>query len=96
MIFIVNDQNKDYSKIMDKEKFKHTLQVIDDIGEFPFRVKLLHKSTWWNELCAQTIEQFGLPGDRFTVSADSTAMTFLFKSEQDFLFFKLKWSEYEL
>ena len=82
---------------MDKEKFKHTLQVIDDIGEFPYRVTLVYKSTQWNEICAQTIEQFGLPGGRFTVSAKHGGiMTFLFKSEQDLLFFKLKWSEYEL
>ena len=81
---------------VDKEKFKQTLQVIDDIGEFPYRVTLAYKSTQWNELCAQTIEQFGLPGGRFTVSVNSRAMTFLFKSEQDLLFFKLKWSEYEL
>ncbi len=81
---------------VDKEKFKHTLQVIDDIGEFPYRVTLAYKSTQWNELCAQTIEQFGLPGGRFTVSVNARTMTFLFKSEQDLLFFKLKWSEYEL
>jgi hypothetical protein len=81
---------------MDKEKFKHTLQVIDDIGEFPYRVTLVYKHPQWNEICAQTIEQFGLPGGRFTVSVNSRAMTFLFKSEQDLLFFKLKWSEYEL
>jgi len=85
---------------MDKEKFKHTLQVINDIGEFPYRItlvyKLVYKHTQWNELCAQTIEQFGLSGDRFTTSSTISTMTFLFKSEQDFLFFKLKWSENEL
>ena len=81
---------------VDKEKFKHTLQVIDDIGKFPYRITLVYKNTQWNEICAQTIEQFGLPGDRFTVSVNSQVTTFLFKSEQDLLFFKLKWSEYEL
>jgi len=81
---------------VDKEKFKHTLQVIDDIPKFPYRMTIEYKDIGWNELCAQTIEQFGLPGDRFTTSTTTRTMTFLFKSEQDLLFFKLKWSEYEL
>jgi hypothetical protein len=81
---------------VDKEKFKHTLQVIDDIPKFPYRMTIEYKDIGWNELCAQTIEQFGLPGGRFTVSVNVPGtLTFLFKSEQDFLFFKLKWSEYE-
>jgi hypothetical protein len=81
---------------VDKEKFNHTLQVIDDIGEFPYCTILVYKRPQWKEICAQTIEQFGLPGNRFTVSINTVAMTFLFKTEQDLLFFKLKWSEYEL
>ena len=77
---------------MDKEKFEHTY----DTREFPYRITTAYKDFGWNELCAQTVEQFGLPGHRFTTSVNTRAMTFLFKSEQDFLFFKLKWSEYEL
>lgn len=78
---------------VDKEKFKHTY----DISEFPYRITIRYNYKQWNELCAQTVEQFGLPGNRFTVSSKHGGiMTFLFKSEQDLLFFKLKWSEYEL
>jgi hypothetical protein len=77
---------------MDKEKFEHTY----DISEFPYRITLGYNCKQWNELCAQTVEQFGLPGHRFTVTVSTKAIIFYFKSEQDFLFFKLKWSEYEL
>jgi len=69
--------------------------VFDDIPKFPYRMTIEYKDIGWDELCAQTIEQFGPPGARFTTSTTTRTMTFLFKSEQDFLFFKLKWSEYE-
>ena len=76
---------------VDKDDFNHTY----DVSEFPYRIRLGYNYKQWNELCAQTVEQFGLPGHRFTTSITARTMTFYFKSEQDFLFFKLKWSEYE-
>jgi hypothetical protein len=50
----------------------------------------------WNEMCAQVVEQFGLPGDRYVTEVGLLEMAFIFKSPQDLLLFKLKWSEYEL
>lgn len=50
----------------------------------------------WNEICAQLVEQFGLPGDRYMTSVGLFSMDFMFKNQQDLLLFKLKWSEYEL
>lgn len=38
---------------------------------------------WWNEACADVIEVFGLPGDRFTSHARMEFMEFYFKSEKD-------------
>jgi hypothetical protein len=50
----------------------------------------------WNEICAQVVEQFGLPGDRYITEVGLLEMAFIFKDPQDLLIFKLKWSEYEL
>ena len=50
----------------------------------------------WNEICAHVIEDFGLPGDRYITEVGLVEMAFIFKSPQDLVLFKLKWSEYEL
>lgn len=38
---------------------------------------------WWNETCAMVLEQFGLPGDRYTSHPNTDFMTFKFNTEQD-------------
>ena len=38
---------------------------------------------WWNEACADVIEVFGLPGDRFTSHPSVDKMDFYFKSKKD-------------
>jgi hypothetical protein len=38
---------------------------------------------WWNEACADIMEVFGLPGDRFTSHPTADYMDFYFKSEKD-------------
>ena len=50
----------------------------------------------WNEICAQVVEQFGLPGNRYITDVGLFDMSFTFQDQQDLLLFKLKWSEYEL
>jgi hypothetical protein len=67
--------------------------------DFPWRSRI----SWqpgdpmsWNEICSQVVEQFGLPGDRYITEVGLLDMAFIFKSPQDLLLFKLKWSEYEL
>ena len=49
----------------------------------------------WNEICAEVVEQFGLPGDRYITEVGIFDMAFIFRDQQDLLLFKLKWSEYE-
>ena len=44
----------------------------------------------WNEVCARAIEQFGLPGDRFTTHANIHYMDFVFKSNKDALMFAIE------
>lgn len=39
----------------------------------------------WNEICARVIENFGLPGDKYTTEVSNTCMTFYFKEPEDAL-----------
>jgi hypothetical protein len=48
---------------------------------------------WWNEVCAKIIEQFGLPGDRYTSHPTESNMKFIFKNEQDAFMCKILISE---
>lgn len=38
---------------------------------------------WWNETCADVLEVFGLPGQRFHYKPYPEYMTFTFKSKKD-------------
>ena len=49
--------------------------------------------TAWNEICAQGMEMFGLPGGRYITDANVTDMTWWFKDEHDALLMTLKFSE---
>ena len=46
----------------------------------------------WNEVCAWAIEYFGLPGDRFSTSANVDYMEFHFDSKHDALLMCLRWN----
>ena len=66
--------------------------------DLPWRSRIVWTSDselHWNEICAQVIEQFGLPGNRYFAEVGLLNMTVIFKNPQDLLLFKLKWSEYE-
>jgi hypothetical protein len=38
---------------------------------------------WWNEICADIMEVFGLPGNRYTSHPTPNYMDFHFKSQKD-------------
>lgn len=40
-------------------------------------------SYWWKEACADIMEVFGLPGDRYTSHPTADYIDFYFKSEKD-------------
>lgn len=46
----------------------------------------------WNDICIWAIEQFGLPGNRFTWHATESHMDFDFTDEKDAVHFMLRWS----
>ena len=48
--------------------------------------------TDWNETCAWALEQFGLPGDKFTTHPTEDYMDFVFKDERDSILFALRWA----
>jgi hypothetical protein len=47
----------------------------------------------WTEICAQGMEMFGLPGNRYVTDANVNDMTWWFRTEQDALLMTLKFSE---
>ena len=49
-------------------------------------------NTMWNEVCAWAIEYFGLPGHRFSTSANVEYMEFHFNSQKDALLMSLQWN----
>lgn len=49
-------------------------------------IRLLWKSQneyWWNEVCSDVVEVFGLPGDRFISHPTPEYMDFHFKTKKD-------------
>jgi hypothetical protein len=44
----------------------------------------------WNEILARTVEQFGLPGDRYMTNIDTDWMDWHFVNEQDSVVFMLE------
>ena len=48
---------------------------------------------YWDNLCAEAIELFGLPGDRYVTDISEQSMTWSFRSDKDAVLFRLKFSE---
>ena len=47
----------------------------------------------WNEICAQGMEMFGLPGNRYITDANVNDMTWWFRDQHDALLMTLKFGE---
>ena len=45
----------------------------------------------WNEICAWTIENYGLPGEKFVWYPSEDYMHFDFYNERDAIHFSLRW-----
>jgi len=48
---------------------------------------------YWDDLCANAVELFGLPGDRYITDISEQSMTWSFRSDKDAVLFRLKFSE---
>lgn len=61
-----------------------------DTKNYPYKVRI----DWtmyvkWNELCADAVEKYGLPGSKYMVQPTQDYMDFYFKDEQDAIWFRL-------
>lgn len=68
----------------------------DEIYQYPVVIpwsSKLDTVTAWNEICAQGMEMFGLPGNRYITEANTNDMTWYFKDPKDALLMTLKFSE---
>jgi hypothetical protein len=68
----------------------------DDAFKYPVVVpwsSKLDTVSAWNEICAQGMEMFGLPGNRYITDANVNDMTWWFRNEHDALLMTLKFSE---
>lgn len=45
----------------------------------------------WNEVCIWVIEQFGLPGDKYTTELNDKVMTWYFNDQHDQMVMALVW-----
>jgi hypothetical protein len=52
------------------------------------------KLTLWNEICADIVEHFGLPGDKYTTEVTEDYMDFNFHNDHDGLMCKILVSDY--
>ena len=50
-------------------------------------------NTWWNETCANILEHFGLPGDRYVTEITADHMHFDFTDDRDALMCKIMISD---
>ena len=46
----------------------------------------------WNEVVANAVELFGLPGDRYITDVNENSMTWSFDDHRDAMLFQLKFS----
>ena len=68
----------------------------DDLYKYPVVVpwsSKLDTVSAWNEICAQGMEMFGLPGGRYITDANVNDMTWYFRDPHDALLMTLKFSE---
>jgi hypothetical protein len=69
------------------EQLKRSSQQADTRVRIPW--KMGDTVTYWNETCAQAIEMFGLPGDKFTTQLTEDHLDFIFRDEKDAILFEL-------
>lgn len=48
---------------------------------------------WWNETCADIVEHFGLPGEKYVTTVNTECMDFIFYDDKDALMCRLLISE---
>jgi hypothetical protein len=83
-------------KLIGANDTSRTCTLKEDAFKYPVVVPWSPRTdtvTAWNLVCADAMEMFGLPGDRYITDANVNDMTWWFRSEQDALLMTLKFSE---
>lgn len=65
-----------------------------DTKKFPYKVEISWRNgdeiSRWDKICAECVEAYGLPGDKYMTLPSADNMIFAFKDEKDALWFRLK------
>lgn len=61
-----------------------------------YKVKIVWKlgqdtDEWWNQVCIWAIEEYGLPGDRYTTTLAEDYMIYNFTKQEDAVMTALRW-----
>jgi len=66
------------------------MEIVNSVYELRIDWKLTQDTDkWWNAVCADIMEVFGLPGDRYTSHPYQDCMLFRFKSKKDYQLCKI-------
>ena len=74
-----------------------TSTLKDELYKYPVVIPwsaTLDSVSAWNIICAEGMEMFGLPGNKYITEANVNDMTWYFKDPQDALLMTLKFSEH--
>lgn len=67
--------------------------MLVDINKFPYEIKIPFRYgdtiNKWDKICADCVETYGLPGDKYITSPTADYMCFYFKHQEDALWFSL-------
>lgn len=63
---------------------------MNNLVEVPWKYQT---NTWWNNTCADIVEVFGLPGDRYRTEVSTECMKFFFKTDEDAFMCKIMISD---
>ena len=64
--------------------------MLVDTKVFPYLVRIHWSKRSCNEICVFAVENYGLPGGKYTTQPTSDYMDFYFKNDIDALWFRLK------
>ena len=61
-----------------------------------YKVKIVWKlgqdnEEWWNESCIWVLEEYGLPGDRYTTTLTEDYLIYNFTKQEDAALAALRW-----
>ena len=85
-----------HGRLIGAKGILRTSTLQDEIFKYPVVIPwsaTLDSVSAWNEICAQGMEMFGLPGNRYITEANVNDMTWYFRDPKDALLMTLKFSE---